>query len=167
MKRKAGGRSWLQGSFSDSRRIKNSTPPGFPGRVEKSRAVCRGLLASGDVQHLAAFVVTAGRASNVAGDGSAALRAALEDGGAPAIRTLTEALAALGLSAFWIGHVLKGVAISIDRGHSRLRGLHQALQPPENHHHAVRSCLRQDSRAGQRYHLRSAGSSEGIAECLP
>jgi len=51
----------------------------------------------------AGIVVAAGRACHVAWDGCAALRAALEDGGAPAVSSLTEALAALGLSGFWIG----------------------------------------------------------------
>jgi hypothetical protein len=92
----------------------------------KSKQV-RGLFASGDVQHLTAFIIAAGWAGNVAGNGCAALWAGFEDGGTPAVRSLTEALTAFGLSAFWIGHVRKGVAISIDRGHSKLRLLLQAF----------------------------------------
>jgi alpha-D-ribose 1-methylphosphonate 5-triphosphate diphosphatase PhnM len=76
----------------------------------------RGLLPSGDVQHLTAFVVATGRACHVAWDGCAALRAALEDGGAPAVSSLTEALTALGLSAFWIGHVRKGSLFQLIEG---------------------------------------------------
>lgn len=68
----------------------------------------RGLFASGHGQHLTAFVVAAGRAGHMSGDRSAALRAGFESWGAPAVRSLTEALTAFGLSAFWIGHVLKG-----------------------------------------------------------
>lgn len=85
------------------------------------------LFASGDVQHLTAFVVATGWACDVTWNGGATLRAGFEDWGTPAVRSLTEALTALGLSAFWIGHVRKGVAISIDRGHSRLRLVLQAF----------------------------------------
>lgn len=88
--------------------------------VEKIRDY-ESLFASGDVEHLTAFVVATGWAGDVARNCGAALRAGFEDWGTPAVRSLTEALTALGLSAFWIGHVLKGVAISIDRGHSKLR----------------------------------------------
>ena len=91
----------------------------------------RGLFASGHGQHLPAFVVAAGRTGHMAGDGGAALRAGFEGGGAPAVRSLTEALTAFGLSAFWIGHVLKGVAISIYRGHSRFRHQLQAFPAPK------------------------------------
>ena len=119
-----------------------------------------GLFASGDGQHLTALIITAGWAGHVTGNGCAALRAGFESWGAPAVRSLTEALTAFGLSAFWIGHVLKGVAISIDRVHSKLRGLHQAFQEALMTQDSQND-LRQDNRADQRYHFRSAGSSEG------
>ena len=100
---------------------KQPPPPDGPAGVVAKIGGSENLFASGAVKHLTAFIVATGWAGDVARNCGAALRAGFEDWGTPAVRSLTEALTALGLSAFWIGHVLKGVAISIDRGHSKLR----------------------------------------------
>ena len=74
------------------------------------KGIRKGLLASRHIKDLASAVVTAGRAGDVAGDGGSALRASLEDGCTPACGALAHALTALGLSAFWVGHVGSGSA---------------------------------------------------------
>lgn len=82
---------------------KTTTPTGAPDGVTEMPTL--GLFASGDVEHLPSAVVAAGWASHMTWNCGAALGASLQHGSAPAVSTLAKALAALGLSAFWIGHV--------------------------------------------------------------
>ena len=69
-----------------------------------------GLLARFNGEDLTAAVVAAGRAGDMAWNGTAALRAGLQNRRAPAVGALAFALAFLGLSALGVGHGGKGLA---------------------------------------------------------